>query len=159
MAELINPTPVLHGRKETKRRKAADSSVDEGQRDPVDPLEIFEHIRDITDPEHPHTLEELNVVSEDLIQVDDASSSVWVNFTPTVAHCTMATLIGLCIRVKLLQDLPPRFKVDIRVTPGTHSTEHATNKQLNDKERVAAALENPHLLAAVNRCLASCDNG
>lgn len=34
-----------------------------------------------------------------------------VNFTPTVAHCTMATLIGLCIRVKLLQDLAPRFKV------------------------------------------------
>jgi hypothetical protein len=28
------------------------------------------------------------------------------------------------------------------------------NKQLNDKERVAAALENPNLLAMVDRCLA-----
>lgn len=27
----------------------------------------------------------------------------------------MATLIGLCIRVKLLRCLPPRFKVDIEV--------------------------------------------
>lgn len=48
-------------------------------------------------------------------------------------------------------------QVDIRVTPGTHSTEDAVNKQLNDKERVAAALENPNLLASLNRCLASTD--
>lgn len=34
-----------------------------------------------------------------------------VQFTPTVEHCSMATLIGLCIRVKLLRALPPRFKV------------------------------------------------
>ena len=34
-----------------------------------------------------------------------------VQFTPTVQHCTMATLIGLCIRVKLLRVLPARFKV------------------------------------------------
>lgn len=27
----------------------------------------------------------------------------------------MATLIGLCIRTKLLRSLPPRFKVDIQV--------------------------------------------
>jgi hypothetical protein len=27
----------------------------------------------------------------------------------------MATLIGLCIRVKLLRSLPPRFKVDVQV--------------------------------------------
>lgn len=76
----------------------------------------------------------------------------------------MATLIGLCIRVKLLRSLPERFKVDIMVTPGTHASEEAgriisklstwnltdppfvVNKQLNDKERVAAALENGHLI-------------
>jgi hypothetical protein len=38
-----------------------------------------------------------------------------VQFTPTVEHCSMATLIGLCIRVKLLRCLPTRFKVDIQV--------------------------------------------
>jgi hypothetical protein len=37
----------------------------------------------------------------------------------------MATLIGLCIRVKLLRSLPERFKVDIAVTPGTHQSEEA----------------------------------
>ena len=47
----------------------------------------------------------------------------------------------------------PRFKVDIRVTPGSHQNEAAINKQLGDKERVAAALENPQLLNMVNQCI------
>ncbi|KAF6256271.1 DNA mismatch repair protein [Scenedesmus sp. NREL 46B-D3] len=64
----------------------------------------------------------------------------------------MATLIGLCIRTKLLRSLPPRFKVDI-LAVSDPSTEAAVNKQLNDKERVAAALENAALLDMVNRCL------
>jgi hypothetical protein len=67
----------------------------------------------------------------------------------------MATLIGLCIRVKLLRSLPPRFKVDIKVTPGSHASEDAVNRQLNDKERVAAALENSQLLSVVNKCLST----
>jgi hypothetical protein len=65
----------------------------------------------------------------------------------------MATLIGLCIRVKLLRSLPQRFKVRVEVAPGTHASEAVVNKQLNDKERVAAALENAHLLGVVNKCL------
>jgi hypothetical protein len=42
----------------------------------------------------------------------------------------------------------------LQLSPGSHSTEAAVNKQLNDKERVAAALENAALLDMVNRCLA-----
>ena len=125
---------------------------------------MFEHIRDIKDPEHPYSLEQLSVVSEDLVDVDDAQGHIRcgsqvcrpcrgsrcsdgsggglqaahcahvlvlmclpdcaahspcrVQFTPTVAHCSLATLIGLCIRVKLLRVLPPRFKVDIKVGTG-----------------------------------------
>ena len=118
-------------------------------------------------------------------------------FTPTIPHCSMATLIGLSIRVRLLRALPRRFKVEVGIYPGTHAsrdagerttvrrfsppTAHgrrahrmlcggfalsargystltprpvpsirpyfdAVNKQLADKERVAAALENTHLL-------------
>ena len=66
----------------------------------------------------------------------------------------MSTLIGLSLRVKLLRSLPSRFKVDIKIQPGTHSSEAQVNKQLGDKERVAAALENAHLLKVVNKCLA-----
>lgn len=32
---------------------------------------------------------------------------------------------------------------------------HPVNKQLADKERVAAALENTHLLEVVNQCLSA----
>lgn len=50
-------------------------------------------------------------------------------------------------------------QVDISVRKGTHQSEHAVNKQLNDKERVAAALENSHLLEVVNQCLATATSG
>ena len=43
--------------------------------------------------------------------------------------------------------------MDVRITPGSHASEEAVNKQLNDKERVAAALENSNLLKVVNQCL------
>ena len=69
----------------------------------------------------------------------------------------MATLIGLCIRVKLLRVLPRRFKVRVYITPGAHVSATAIDRQLGDKERVAAALENAHLLEAIGKCLAGSD--
>jgi hypothetical protein len=73
--------------------------------------------------------------------------------SPTIPHCSMATLIGLAIRVKLIRSLPSRFDIIVQIQPGTHASELAINKQLADKERVAAALENPHLLGVVNKCI------
>ncbi|XP_065860813.1 protein AE7 [Euphorbia lathyris] len=150
---LINPNPVVYQKKECRVRSAR-SDPDEFAVEPIDQLEIFDHIRDIKDPEHPYSLEELKVITEDAIEVNDQKSYVRVTFTPTVEHCSMATVIGLCLRVKLMRSLPSRYKVDIRVAPGTHATEAAVNKQLNDKERVAAALENPNLVDMVDECLA-----
>jgi len=49
-------------------------------------------IRSISDPEHPNTLEELRVVSAPQILVK--GNCVTVEFTPTVPHCGMSTLIG-----------------------------------------------------------------
>jgi hypothetical protein len=66
----------------------------------------------------------------------------------------MATLIGLCIRIKLMRTLSPAYDVDVFIREGGHVSEDAVNKQLNDKERVAAAVENPHLLNVVEQCLA-----
>ncbi|KHJ86656.1 ribosomal RNA large subunit methyltransferase J, partial [Oesophagostomum dentatum] len=128
---------------------------DESVEDPIDALEIFELIRDINDPEHPYTLEQLNVVQEDLISVrkENKLTYVDVRFTPTIPHCSMATLIGLAIRVKLARSLHPRIKVRVSITEGTHNTEEAINRQLADKERVAAAMENSSLMHAVNQCL------
>ena len=80
-------------------------------------------IRNINDPEHPLTLEQLNVVSARLISVDDKNSKVTVLFTPTIPHWSQAILIGLMIRVKLYRSLPERFKVDVMIEPGKHATE------------------------------------
>lgn len=65
----------------------------------------------------------------------------------------MATLIGLAIKVKLARSLPTKMKTVVRITPGSHNTEEAINRQLADKERVAAAIENPNLMNTVNQCL------
>jgi metal-sulfur cluster biosynthetic enzyme len=120
----------------------------------IDALEVFEHIRHLNDPEHPLTLEQLKVVQPDHVDVDTRKGTVWVQITPTIPHCSMATLIGLCIRVKLIRSLPTLFKVRVSIFPGSHDSEAAINKQLGDKERVAAALENPHLLSVVDKCIA-----
>ncbi|XP_055380037.1 MIP18 family protein galla-2-like [Condylostylus longicornis] len=121
--------------------------------DLYDEREIFDIIRNINDPERPQTLEELNVVQQELISLDSKQNLVKIQFTPTIPHCNLATLIGLSIRVKLLRSLPPNIKVEVGITPGTHDTEDAVNKQLADKERVAAALENNHLIDVINQCI------
>ena len=151
---LMNRTSTKASEKGGRKKK---------KRDDVDEEEVFDMIRDINDPEHPLTLEQLNVVRQDHIEVNDMMgtspiqnkfSFVNIKFTPTIPHCSMATLIGLSIRVKLLRSLPSRFKVRVMINPGTHASERAINRQLNDKERVAAALENSHLLDVVNKCIA-----
>ena len=119
--------------------------------DEIDAFEIFDMLRHINDPEHPLTLEQLNVVTLDQITVKD--TAVTVLFTPTIPNCSMATLIGLMIRVKLHRCLSSRFKIDVFIRPGAHEQTTEVNKQLNDKERVFAALENAGLLNMVNKGL------
>lgn len=73
------------------------------------------------------------------IEVDDDNNRIVVQFTPTIPHCSMATLIGLCIRVRLLRCLPPRFKVrhsiivlttqvTVEIFPDTHVSRDAGMK-------------------------------
>ncbi|KAH7673667.1 Fe-S cluster assembly (FSCA) domain-like protein [Dioscorea alata] len=134
---LINANPIVHAKKERVARS------DDPHSD-VDALDVFDFVRDIRDPEHPYSLEQLSVLSEDSISVDEKLGRIF-----------MATVIGLCLRVKLMCCFPPHFKVDINVSPGSHANEESVNKQLNDKERVAAALENPNLRQFVDECLCS----
>lgn len=117
---------------------------------------VYDVLRLIKDPEKDATLEDLDVIREDGIKVTRFNSDKYhiaIQFVPTVPHCSLATLIGLCIRVKLERALPYAYKTDITLAPGSHETEHDVNKQINDKERVAAALENPNLIKAVEDCI------
>uniref|UniRef100_A0A915LI98 MIP18 family-like domain-containing protein n=1 Tax=Meloidogyne javanica TaxID=6303 RepID=A0A915LI98_MELJA len=143
---LDNAAPVIHA---TKVRLVDNPKLyDENIEDPIDAQEVFDYIKDISDPEHPYTLEQLNVVQEELIYVglDPLDPYVDVRFTPTIPHCSMAALIGLAIHAKLK-----------RITPGSHSTEESINRQLADKERVSAAMENIGLMQTINSCLKPCD--
>ncbi|XP_050823330.1 cytosolic iron-sulfur assembly component 2A isoform X3 [Gopherus flavomarginatus] len=91
-------------------------------------LEVYDIIRTIRDPEKPNTLEELEVVTESCVEVHEIGEDeylVTIRFTPTVPHCSLATLI--------------------------------VNKQINDKERVAAAMENPNLREIVEQCVTEPD--
>lgn len=54
---------------------------------------------------------------------EDDVHLVRIEFNPTVPHCSLATLIGLCIRIKLERNLVERFKLDIFIKKGAHSTE------------------------------------
>ncbi|CAL1676500.1 unnamed protein product [Lasius platythorax] len=118
---------------------------------------VYDLLRTIKDPEKPQTLEQLDVVYEDCITICHSTpggvSVIRVEFNPTVPHCSLATLIGLCIRIKLERHLVASFKLDIYIKEGAHSTEQEINKQINDKERIAAAMENPNLRELVEKCI------
>ncbi|XP_063701078.1 MIP18 family protein galla-1 [Culicoides brevitarsis] len=118
---------------------------------------IYDILRTVRDPEKPTTLEDLDVISEDYIFVEKPTDSnvhvVRVEFKPTIQHCSLATLIGLCLRVKIERNINHKLKLDIYIRKGTHSTEEEINKQINDKERIAAAMENPNLRELVENCI------
>ena len=66
---------------------------------PYDPFVCFSDlIKDIQDPEKPETLEELEVVYEEGVNVAKIRNTdayhIKIEFTPTVPHCSLATLIG-----------------------------------------------------------------
>jgi len=128
-AAKINANPTVYRAEEKLEDKVTRTDIDDEETpDEFDALEIFELIRGINDPEHPLTLEQLRVVQLKDVHVDNKENSVKINFTPTIPHCSMATLIGLSIRVKLIRSLPPRLKVDIQISKGTHNQEKAGRK-------------------------------
>ena len=149
--QVENANPSVHQKLE--QRKISETDFDNNYEDEMDEREVFDIIRHLQDPEHPLSLEELNVLDIDSVKLDHHNRTCKIEFTPTIPHCSMATLIGLSIQVKLLRSLPKNYKIEVSIKPGTHASEVAINKQLADKERVAAALENVHLLQVVNKCL------
>ncbi|CBF84795.1 hypothetical protein AN1407.2 [Aspergillus nidulans FGSC A4] len=137
---------------------------DDLMEEPIDEQEIYDLVSTISDPEHPISLGALAVVSLPDISIkpalpdvpDSPLRTVTVLITPTITHCSLATVIGLGVRVRLEQSLPPRFRVNVQIKEGTHSTADEVNKQLADKERVAAALENGTLMGVIAKMLETC---
>ena len=121
-AQVFNPNPIVFSTSKAQRTTEISphslwvNDLDDDQLqvesdnslEPIDQEEIFgmrvypfysqfssvpsDLIRSIYDPEHPNTLEELRVVSAPQITI--GSNHIKVEFTPTVPHCGMSTLIG-----------------------------------------------------------------
>ena len=88
----LNANPTLFGVAQQRRTTAdVQREADPTVRDPIDHLEVFDMLRGIKDPEHPHTLEQLRVVQPGLIKVDDGRGRVHIHFTPTIPHCSAST--------------------------------------------------------------------
>ncbi|GIZ03291.1 cytosolic iron-sulfur assembly component 2A [Caerostris extrusa] len=144
--------------------------------------EIYDVIKTIRDPEKPQTLEELAVINEEdiSVKIDSKCSVVTIELTPTIPHCSLATILGLCVRTKLEKYWGKNIRhrestlsllhiavlinnfytacvffahLDVFLKEGTHASVHEVSKQLNDKERVAAAMENPELREKVEECI------
>ncbi|KKZ65335.1 hypothetical protein EMCG_08851 [[Emmonsia] crescens] len=166
--ELQPTSALLHdpfaGSYVTDPSSGSESDDDDLMEEPIDEQEIYDLIATISDPEHPISLGALAVVSLPDISIqpslpsnpDSPLRTVAILITPTITHCSLATVIGLGVRVRLEQSLPPRFRVDVRIKEGTHSTADEVNKQLADKERVAAALENGTLMGVIGKMLETC---
>jgi len=141
----------------------SDSASSDEEREEIDEQEVYDLISTISDPEHPLSLGSLGVVTLDDIAIFAPTSprsrisTVRVLITPTTSACSLTTVIGLGVKVRLVNALPPRFRVDVRIKEGTSKTADEVNKQLGDKERVAAAMENRSLVNVVNNMLSTCE--
>ncbi len=69
-------------------RKLTTTDYDNDYIDEIDEREVFDYIRSIQDPEHPLTLEELNVLDIESVNIDKKNSVCYVQFTPTIPHCS-----------------------------------------------------------------------
>lgn len=168
----LSTAPDLITNNEESEESEEDLSIDEFDEafqkeyqeelnDPVDAQEIYDLTAHISDPEHPLSLGQLSIVNLKDIEVHDDGDpnhmgEIVIRITPTITHCSLATLIGLGIRVRLERSLPPKFRITILLKKGSHNSENQVNKQLNDKERIAAACENEQLLGVVSKMLLTC---
>jgi metal-sulfur cluster biosynthetic enzyme len=82
--ENLNPSVY----QKIEERKLSQIDFDNNVIDEIDEREIFDCIRSIQDPEHPLTLEELNVLDIESVSIDHKNSVCHVQFTPTIPHCS-----------------------------------------------------------------------
>ena len=83
---LENLNPSVYEKLGSRKQDATD--YDNDYADEIDEREIFDYIRSIQDPEHPLTLEELNVLEFESVKIDRKNNVCKIQFTPTIPHCS-----------------------------------------------------------------------
>jgi metal-sulfur cluster biosynthetic enzyme len=114
--------------------------------------DVYYLLSEIIDPEFPNTLPELLIIRPEKLSCDE--KSLTVKFTPTVPHCSLSAFIGLAIRERLQRVFGDTRKIYVLVE--AHQDAAQLNKQLADKERVLAAMENPEIWGVVEKMLRNC---
>ncbi|KAM0675856.1 hypothetical protein GVAV_000632 [Gurleya vavrai] len=147
----MNENPVIY---DVENIKKTELKFKNNKLEEVNENTVFELIRNIVDPEHPQTLEQLGVVSLEYIKVfyDTEESeflnkglnfkTVYVEYKPTIPHCSMATVIGLALKIQLMKYININYHIVVKIVKDSHIQENEINKQLNDKDRIYAASEN-----------------
>ena len=74
-------------------------------------------------------------------EISEDYYDIIIYFKPTVEHCHLASLIGLFISEKIRRASGMRYKLQILARPGSLQNEADSNRQINDKERIAAAID------------------
>lgn len=54
-----NPAPVVFRKRGTRRPRPEPVDEDDDRREQFDSAEVYEHLQNISDPEHPYTLEQV----------------------------------------------------------------------------------------------------
>ena len=90
---IQNVNPSVYQKLE--ERKLSETDYDNNHEDSIDEREVFDIIRHLQDPEHPLSLEELNVLDIESIKMDNKNMICRVEFTPTIPHCSMVSFFGL----------------------------------------------------------------
>ena len=104
MTELINANPVVYNVPTEDSFNYSLEYTDEDERELFTPEEIFHYIRKLNDPEHPLTLEQLNVVNLEQVHTE---------LSPGATGRTGATLTGVATladaRLRWKAGFPPFF--------------------------------------------------
>ncbi|VDI07906.1 Hypothetical predicted protein [Mytilus galloprovincialis] len=122
---------------------------------------IFDLIRGIIDPEKPQTLEDLEVVNEEdtLVSLTQIYLIHRLTFYFTIVIQLLPQFLDLNKLqtgkfLKMLTDISQKYMSMFIEFECTYKLPYEFNKQINDKERIAAAMENPNLRELVDKCIA-----
>jgi len=117
----------------------------------LDKRQVLKALEKVYDPEHPISVLDLKIVTNDDIEI--LPNGVRVEFSPTTPFCPMGGAIGVVIKYALEKDLG--IPVDVRVKPGTHVQEKALNETLSDPAKYETARKRFQELGLMDQCIQS----
>lgn len=115
----------------------------------MDKSDVLQVLQKVNDPEHPISIVDLKIVTEDDINI--LPDKVEVEFSPTVPFCPMGGAIGVIIKYALEKEF--NISVSVKVKSGTHVQEKALNETLGDPAKYEEAREKFIEAGLMDQCI------